>query len=154
MSAPAGSEPPDCGAIPPNVKGPVPCHLEQGHTGQHLSTTGCAGSEIRWTDAGSEPPDELTEAERREFEQIEDSGDTQGLAWRVGRVKAEAVAATRAHYAAALEGARAEAWDEGYDAARNMARMWGHTDGWEDPEPENPYLAARLGVHGPTTEER
>ena len=37
-----------CGAIPPNVGGPVPCHLEPGHAGDHFSTSGCAGSEIRW----------------------------------------------------------------------------------------------------------
>jgi hypothetical protein len=38
----------ECGAIPPNVRGPVPCHLPPGHDGQHFSTSGCAGSEIRW----------------------------------------------------------------------------------------------------------
>lgn len=40
-----------CGAIPPNVGGPVPCHLEAGHDGEHFSTSGCAGSEVRWLDA-------------------------------------------------------------------------------------------------------
>ena len=39
----------ECGAIPLNVRGPVPCHLPPGHDGQHFSTSGCAGSEIRWT---------------------------------------------------------------------------------------------------------
>lgn len=40
--------PAECGAIPPNVGGPVPCHLPSGHANEHFSTTGCKGSEIRW----------------------------------------------------------------------------------------------------------
>ena len=34
---------------------------------------------------------------------------------------------------------------EGYNAARHMARMWGHVDIWED-EPENPYVDPADGV--------
>ena len=37
-----------------------------------------------------------------------------------------------------IEAARADAWDEGWDAAYTMARSYGHTDYWED-EPDNPY---------------
>lgn len=51
--ATATIERPRCGALPPNVGGPVPCHLDPGHERdgeQHFSTTGCAGSEIRWGD--------------------------------------------------------------------------------------------------------
>lgn len=40
---------PQCGAIPPNVGGPIPCHLDPGHDGQHFSTSGCPGSVIGWT---------------------------------------------------------------------------------------------------------
>lgn len=43
-----------CGSIPPNVGGPIPCHLEAGHDGEHFSTSGCAGSEIRWLAAESD----------------------------------------------------------------------------------------------------
>lgn len=32
----------------------------------------------------------------------------------------------------------AVAWQEGYEAARGMARCYGHTDHWEGA-PENPY---------------
>jgi hypothetical protein len=36
-----------CGARHPDVPNAVPCHLTEGHE-EHLSTTGCAGSELRW----------------------------------------------------------------------------------------------------------
>jgi hypothetical protein len=39
---------------------------------------------------------------------------------------------------------RAEGWDEGYAAAHSMARLYGHTDHWED-EPANPYRAEAAG---------
>lgn len=48
-----------CGAAPPNVGGPVPCALAKGHD-EHLSTSGCAGSEIRWTVA-STPREDVVE---------------------------------------------------------------------------------------------
>lgn len=35
---------------------------------------------------------------------------------------------------------KAEAWEEGWDAAYKMARGWGHVDGWQAPWPENPYV--------------
>lgn len=34
--------------------------------------------------------------------------------------------------------AKAEGWDEGYEAGYQMARSWGHVDYWEG-EPANPY---------------
>ena len=45
----------ECGAVPPNVGNPVPCHREPGHPGGHISTTGCAGSEVRWGHATPSP---------------------------------------------------------------------------------------------------
>jgi hypothetical protein len=33
----------------------------------------------------------------------------------------------------------AAVWDEGYEAAYQMARGWGHVDQWEAPYPANPY---------------
>ena len=50
-----------------------------------------------------------------------------------------------ARAAAEARGVRALAWQEGYNAARHMARMWGHVDIWED-EPENPYVDPADGV--------
>lgn len=38
---------PPCGAIPEGVGGPIPCAIIGPHD-EHLSTSGCAGSEIRW----------------------------------------------------------------------------------------------------------
>lgn len=38
-----------------------------------------------------------------------------------------------------LSSVKAEAWEEGWDAAYKMARGWGHVDGWEAPWPTNPY---------------
>lgn len=44
--------------------------------------------------------------------------------------------------AARTAAARADAWQEGYEAAEYMAHCWGHTDHWwqEDRPPTNPYL--------------
>jgi hypothetical protein len=44
----------------------------------------------------------LTEAERRTLEQVEDSGDTQGLAWRVQQMLADRLAAQHADLTARL----------------------------------------------------
>lgn len=53
----------------------------------------------------SETGSSLTKAERKEMERIEDTGDTQGLAWRVARIKAEAVQAERERIIEWLESA-------------------------------------------------
>jgi hypothetical protein len=37
-----------------------------------------------------------------------------------------------------LASVKAEAWDDGWDAAYKMARSWGHVDWWEE-WPTNPY---------------
>lgn len=39
-----------------------------------------------------------------------------------------------------LNQVKAEAWDQGWEAAYGMAKGWGHVDWWEDPWPENPYV--------------
>lgn len=57
MSNDTHARPEVCGAIPPDVRGPVPCHLAPGHEGKHYSTSGCAGSEIRWGSSGPDPRD-------------------------------------------------------------------------------------------------
>lgn len=58
----AGWRPPEaCGATPPNVRGPVSCHLPRGHAGEHYSTSGCAGSEIRWATEAKTIPARATD---------------------------------------------------------------------------------------------
>lgn len=43
-------------------------------------------------------------------------------------------------YVQRLRAERADAWDEGYQAAYGMARGYGHPDHWdEDDEPTNPF---------------
>ena len=37
-----------CGASHPDNPTVVPCVLVAGHDGEHYSTTGCAGSDVRW----------------------------------------------------------------------------------------------------------
>jgi hypothetical protein len=61
-----------CDARHPEVENAVPCHLDKGHSGEHVSTTGCAGSVLRWPsdlyDAlvqRDEAREALVEAERR-----------------------------------------------------------------------------------------
>jgi hypothetical protein len=56
----------------------------------------------------------LTDTERREFEQIEDSGDTQGLAWKVEQAVAAHVTAALREAADAMppgNGSSADYWD-------------------------------------------
>ena len=40
-----------CGAEHPENETVVPCILDKGHASQHVSSTGCAGSEVRWPSA-------------------------------------------------------------------------------------------------------
>ena len=44
-----------------------------------------------------------------------------------------------------IRAAKAEAWDEGFDAAYNEARNWGHVDHWEG-WPDNPHRVLPAGV--------
>lgn len=45
-----GAPEPRCGADHPTVSSAVPCLLRPFHDGEHFSSTGCAGSVLRWVD--------------------------------------------------------------------------------------------------------
>lgn len=62
---PVVTRPDVCGAIPDWVDNPVPCAIRGPHE-EHLSTTGCAGSEVRWPNLPTRP-DGMTPAEERDL---------------------------------------------------------------------------------------
>lgn len=97
----------ECGVIPPNVGGPVPCHLPSGHDGEHFSTSGCAGSEIRWS---TPAPDATTPP---------DGGGMEALAqiiWRTSRADEGTISATGANIIA--RALLTSDWLKAHDAAR------------------------------------
>lgn len=102
--------------------------------------------------AGSEPPDELTAAIAQAIAHLVGDWEPDDGAYDIARA---ALVPVRAHYAAKLEGLAAEWATEGPSLIKHAhsARDVHEGSTLEKCADELRTLAARLGVHGPTTKE-
>ena len=98
-----------CGAEHPENETVIPCILDKGHTSQHVSSTGCAGSEVRWPSAVfyalMQRDGALAEVERLRrwkaeakpvMDGLQELGDALGISLGQRITGAEAVAAVEA----------------------------------------------------------